>query len=92
MDARRSTNGSSRRASLQRSRGQTLVASSDTFMRWLLPSSAKMLSGCSEEVGRVPFSGRLPSMIAGTALLVESYIECALRNQVPSLASRAKPG
>ena len=48
------------------------MASSDTFIRWLLPSSAKMLSGCSAEVGSVPFSGRWPSMIAGTALLVES--------------------
>ena len=31
--------------------GRPLVASSDTFIVWLLPSSAKMLFGCSEAVG-----------------------------------------
>ena len=65
--------GSSRRASSHRSRGQTLVASSDTFIVWLSPSRVNRLLGCSEAVGsRLSISGRLPSRIAGTARLVES--------------------
>ena len=73
IDLSRSTNGSSSRASSQRSRGHTVVASSDTFIVWLLPSSVKMLFGCSEAVGSLrSITGLSPSMIAGTARLVES--------------------
>ena len=57
---------------MQMSREQTVVASSDTFIRWVLPNSEKMLLGWSEEVGSLSSVGRLPSMIAGWARSVES--------------------
>ena len=47
------------------SREHTEVASSDTFMRWVLPNSEKMLLGWSPEIGCLSSVGRLPSMIAG---------------------------
>src|SRR5918993_495776 len=48
------------------------VASSLTFIRWVLANSAKMLFGWSEEIGCLSFAGRSPSMIAGCARSVES--------------------
>ena len=68
----RSAYGSSRRGSLQRSRGQTEVASSDTFSRCDFAKSVKMLFGWSDEIGSLSRAGRLPSMIAGCARSVES--------------------
>ena len=58
--------------SLQRSGEQTEVASSLTFIRWLLANSVKMLFGWSEGIGCLSFAGRSPSMIAGWARSVES--------------------
>ena len=57
---------------LQSLREQTLVASSDTFRRWVFANSEKMLFGWSAEVGSLSLSGRFPSMIAGWARSVES--------------------
>ena len=57
---------------LQSSVEQTDVASSDTFIRCVLPNRAKMLFGWSEDVGSLSFDGQLPSMIAGWARSVES--------------------
>ena len=42
-----------------------MVASSETFIRWVLPNNAKMLFGWSADVGSLSFSGKSPSMIAG---------------------------
>ena len=63
---------SSEIVSVHRSREQTLVASSSTFMRCVFANSEKMLFGWSAEIGWWSFSGRLPSMIAGCARSVES--------------------
>ena len=45
IDFMRSPYDSARRGSLQRSRGQTAVASSETFIRCVLANSVKMLFG-----------------------------------------------
>ena len=57
---------------LHRSREQTAVASSSTFMRCDFANSEKMLFGWSEEIGCLSFAGRSPSMMAGCARSVES--------------------
>ena len=57
---------------MQMSREHTEVASSETFIRCVLPNSEKMLFGWSPEIGWWSCSGRLPSMIAGCARSVES--------------------
>ena len=72
MEEMRSPYGSSARVSSQRSREQTDVASSETFSRWVLANSEKMLFGWSAEIGRRSLAGRSPSMIAGCARSVES--------------------
>ena len=72
IDEMRSPYDSSGWVSLQRSREQTEVASSLTFMRWVLANSEKMLFGWSEEIGCRSLAGRSPSMIAGWARSVES--------------------
>jgi hypothetical protein len=72
MELMRLPYDSSRRSSWHRSREQTVVASSETFIRCVLPNSEKMLFGWSEEIGCLSRSGRLPSMIAGSARSEES--------------------
>src|SRR4051794_6285813 len=57
IEPMRSQYDSSARSSLHRSRGHTLVASSDTFRRWVLASRVKMLLGWSAEVGSLSFDG-----------------------------------
>src|SRR5215203_3598525 len=51
-----------------------------------------MLSGWSAKIGSLFGGGRIPVMIAGTALVVEWLTVVAFRNQVAFRANRAKLG
>ena len=57
IDFMRSPYGGVSRGSLHRLRGHTAVASSDTFIRCVSPSSVKRLWGWSEAIGSSPLAG-----------------------------------
>ena len=68
------------------------MASSETFIRWVLPNSVKMLSGWSAAIGSASADGYVPSMIAGWARSVESCTVYALRNHVADRSRAANAG